>query len=120
MPVAVEASDEDESPIPSDIKTVFLGGGRLLMAVLAGCYVAAEIVLPIVLAFVLDLVLQPAMRVLDRTHIRPRLLPSSIILESAMRPPHGALHDAPSPRKGTDKTSPRFACTSTYGVAAKC
>jgi len=52
-PVAVEASDEDELPIPSDIKTVFLGG-RLLMAVLAGCYVAAEIVLPIVLAFFLN------------------------------------------------------------------
>lgn len=48
-PVAVEASDEDELPIPSDIKTVFLGG-LFLMGVPVACYLAAEIVLSIVLA----------------------------------------------------------------------
>jgi predicted PurR-regulated permease PerM len=78
-PVAVEASGNDELPIPSDIKTIFLGG-LLLMAMLTGCYVAAEIVLPIVLAFVLNLVLQPAMRLLDRAHIRHGFAALLIIL----------------------------------------
>jgi hypothetical protein len=59
------AADEDDLPIPSGIKAVFLGG-LFLLAMLAACYVAAEIVLPIVPAFVLSLVLQPAMRVLER------------------------------------------------------
>jgi hypothetical protein len=36
---------------------------------LAACYVAAEIILPIVLAFMLNLVLTPAMRVLERVHL---------------------------------------------------
>jgi predicted PurR-regulated permease PerM len=36
---------------------------------LAACFVAAEIVLPIVLAFVLSLVLHPAMRALERVHL---------------------------------------------------
>src|SRR4029077_9430631 len=62
---APAAADEDDLPIPSDIKAVFLGG-LFLLAMLAACYVAAEIVLPIVLAFVLSLVLQPAMRGFER------------------------------------------------------
>ena len=78
-PVATAAAPEDELPIPSDIKTVFLGG-LFVMGVLAACYFAAEIVLPIVLAFVLNLVLQPAMRVLDRAHIRHGLAALLIIL----------------------------------------
>jgi hypothetical protein len=49
-PGAVEASDEDQLPIPLAIKTVVLGG-HFLTGVLAACYVAADIVLPIVLAF---------------------------------------------------------------------
>jgi predicted PurR-regulated permease PerM len=36
---------------------------------LVSCYVAAEIVLPIVLAFVLSLALTPVMRVLERVHL---------------------------------------------------
>jgi predicted PurR-regulated permease PerM len=47
---------------------VFLGG-LFVLAMLAACYVAAEIILPIVLAFVLSLVLTPAMRVLERAHL---------------------------------------------------
>jgi hypothetical protein len=61
-PGAAPAADDD-LPIPSDINAVFLGG-LFVLAVLVLCYVAAEIVLPIVLAFVLSLVLQPAMRAL--------------------------------------------------------
>jgi predicted PurR-regulated permease PerM len=58
---------EDDLPIPSDMHTVFLGG-LFILAMLAACYLAAEIILPIVLAFVLSLVLTPAMRVLERVH----------------------------------------------------
>ena len=67
VPAAVPATEEDDLPIPSDINTVFLGG-LFLLGMLAACYVAAEIVLPIVLAFVLSLVLGPAMQVLERVH----------------------------------------------------
>lgn len=66
-PVIV-AADDDDLPMPSDIKTVFLGG-LFLLGVLAACYVAADIVLPVVLALVLKLVLQPAMRALERVHL---------------------------------------------------
>ena len=66
-PIAA-AADEDDLPIPSDIKTVLLGG-LLLLAMLGACYVASDIVLPIVLAFVLSLVLQPAMRALERVRL---------------------------------------------------
>jgi len=62
------AADEDDLPIPSDIKAVFLGG-LFLLAMLGACYVASDIVLPIVLAFVLSLVLQPAMRALERLRL---------------------------------------------------
>ena len=64
-PLAAAAANEDELTIPSDINTVFLAG-LFLLATLAACYVAAEIVLPIVLAFMLSLVLQPPMRVFER------------------------------------------------------
>ena len=69
---------EDDLPIPSDINTVFLG--RLfLLAMLAACYVAAEIILPVVLAFVLSLVLTPGMRVLERVHL-PRGVAALLII----------------------------------------
>jgi predicted PurR-regulated permease PerM len=67
-PSLAAPADEDDLPMPSDIKAVFLGG-LFLLAMLAACYVAAEIVLPIVLAFVLSLVLQPAMRALERVYL---------------------------------------------------
>jgi predicted PurR-regulated permease PerM len=72
------AAEEDDLPIPSDIKTVFLGG-LFLLAMLAACYVASEIVLPIVLAFVLSLVLQPAMRVLQRFRL-PRGIAAILLI----------------------------------------
>jgi predicted PurR-regulated permease PerM len=62
------AADEDDLPIPSDIKAVFLGS-LFLLAMLGACYVASDIILPIVLAFVLSLVLQPAMRALERVRL---------------------------------------------------
>ena len=78
VPVAVPATEEDDLPIPSDINTVFLGG-LFLLGMLAACYVAAEIVLPIVLAFVLSLVLHPAMRALERVHL-PRGIAAMLII----------------------------------------
>jgi hypothetical protein len=69
---------EDDLPIPSDINTVFLGG-LFLLAMLAACYVAAEIILPVVLAFVLNLVLTPGMRVLERVHL-PRGVAALLII----------------------------------------
>ncbi len=50
-------------PLPEDVRTVFLGG-LFLLAFLAALYVASEIVLPIVLAFMLNLLLQPVIRLL--------------------------------------------------------
>jgi predicted PurR-regulated permease PerM len=72
------APDENDLAIPSGIKTVFLGG-LLALAVLARCYVAAEIALPIVLAFVLSLVLHPATRQLERLHL-PRGIAALLII----------------------------------------
>jgi predicted PurR-regulated permease PerM len=77
-PATAAAAEEDDLPIPSDIKTVFLGG-LFLLGMLAACYVAAEIVLPIVLAFVLSLVLQPAMRALERVYL-PRGIAAMLVI----------------------------------------
>jgi len=77
-PATAAAAEEDDLPIPSDIKTVFLGG-LFLLGMLAACYVAAEIVLPIVLAFVLSLVLQPAMRALERLYL-PRGIAAMLVI----------------------------------------
>ena len=77
-PAAAATADEDDLPLPSDIKAVFLGG-ILLLGMLAGSYVAAEIILPIVLAFVLNLVMQPPMRWLERVHL-PRGIAALVII----------------------------------------
>ncbi|MEI9987226.1 MAG: AI-2E family transporter [Aliidongia sp.] len=58
-------------PLPSDAKTVFLGG-LLLIAVLAAANLAVDIVLPVVIACVLKLLLQPAVRGLERLWV-PRV-----------------------------------------------
>ena len=64
--------EPEEMPLPSDPKVIFLGG-LFALAVLTALYVAAEIVLPLVLAVVVKLLLQPAMRLLERWHV-PRIL----------------------------------------------
>ena len=64
MEVATPPVEEpEEMPLPSDPTVIFLGG-LFALALLAALYVAAEIVLPFVLAVVLKLLLQPAMRLL--------------------------------------------------------
>src|SRR6185312_5580293 len=73
------AIDADDVPVPPDIRTVFQGGIFVLM-LLGACYAAAEIVLPIVLAFVLMLVLQPAMRFLEQWHLPRGLAALALIV----------------------------------------
>jgi len=60
--------NETVMPLPSELSTVFLGG-LFLLALLSAVY-AREIVLPVVLAFVLHLLLAPALRLLERLRRR--------------------------------------------------
>jgi predicted PurR-regulated permease PerM len=53
--------------------------GFLVFALLATCYVASEIILPIVLAFVLMLVLRPVMRLFDKLRV-PRTIAALVII----------------------------------------
>ena len=59
-------------PLPTEPRTIFLGG-LFLLASLAALYVASPIVLPVVLAIVLKLLLQPLVRLTDRAGV-PRAL----------------------------------------------
>ena len=65
-----DGSDDDanDMPLPNDPKAVFLGG-LFVLACIAALYVAAEIVLPLILAIMLKLLLQPFVRLLERIHI---------------------------------------------------
>jgi len=74
----IEAEEPPDIPVPPDMKTVFQGG-LFLLALLASCYVASEIILPVVIAFVLMLVLQPVMRFFEKLHL-PRLIAALAII----------------------------------------
>lgn len=88
VPVAHLMLVENDAPAPlaeaviehttPDIKN-FFQGGTFLLALLAAFYVASGIVLPIVVAFVLMLVLQPAMRLLLRLHV-PRGISAMVLI----------------------------------------
>src|SRR3984893_1031839 len=65
-------------PLPSDPKVVFLGG-LFLLALLATAYVGGEIVLPLAFAIILNLLLQPALRMLERLHV-PRILAALLLI----------------------------------------
>ena len=65
---ASEAVNETEMPLPSDPRTFFLGG-LFGLGVLAALYVASSIILPVMLALVLNLLLQPAVPLLGRLHL---------------------------------------------------
>jgi predicted PurR-regulated permease PerM len=79
--VVTPAGEPEEHPQPSDLKAIFLGG-LFVLAMLTTAFVAREIVLPLVFAIVLKLLLQPALRVLERLHI-PRL-PAALLLILAL------------------------------------
>jgi predicted PurR-regulated permease PerM len=66
-----EVGDE-AMPLPVDAEVIFLGG-ILFLLFLAALYAVADIVWPLVPAFVLSLLLKPSMRLLGRLRI-PRVL----------------------------------------------
>ena len=76
--VVPPAEVPEDLPLPSDPKVIFLGG-LFVLAVLAAAYVASEIVLPLVFAIVLKLLLQPALRILERLHV-PRILAALLLI----------------------------------------
>jgi len=78
MEVVPPVEEPEEMPLPSDLKVIFLGG-LFGLALLAAVYVAAEIVLPLVLAVVISLLLQPAMRFLEQWHV-PRMLAALLLI----------------------------------------
>ena len=72
------AEEPPEAFVPAHPSTYFLAG-LFLLAVLTALYAAAEIVLPFVLAVILKLLLQPALRCLERVHV-PRVLGTLLII----------------------------------------
>ena len=76
--VVPPAQEPEEMPLPSDPKVIFLGG-LFVLALLTAAYVASEIVLPLVFAIILKLLLQPALRILERLHV-PRMLAALLLI----------------------------------------
>src|ERR1700729_4026613 len=76
--VVPPAEVPEDLPLPADPKVIFLGG-LFGLAVLAAAYVVSEIVLTLVFAVVLKLLLQPALRVLERLHV-PRILAALLLI----------------------------------------
>ena len=76
--VVPAAEDPQEMPIPTDPKDIFLGG-LFAIALLATAYIASEIVLPLAFAIILNLLLQPALRLLERWHV-PRILAALLLI----------------------------------------
>jgi predicted PurR-regulated permease PerM len=68
VPIVAGEDELEEMPLPTDPRTIFLGG-LFILALLTALYAAAEIVLPVVLAIVLKLLLQPLVRITDRIGI---------------------------------------------------
>jgi predicted PurR-regulated permease PerM len=76
--VVLPAEVLEEMPLPSDPKVTFLGG-LFMIALLAAAYVASEILLPLVFAIILKLLLQPALRILERLHV-PRIFAALLLI----------------------------------------
>lgn len=75
---APPAYDAAEMPLPASAQTFFLAG-LFLLAGLAALYAASAIVLPIVLAFMLMLLLQPVVRLLERVRL-PRAFGALLVI----------------------------------------
>lgn len=72
-------SDErPELSLSHDPKSVFLGG-LFFLATLAALYVAGDIILPILIAFVLKLLLQPVLGPFERLHV-PRAIAALLVV----------------------------------------
>ena len=76
--VVPPAEEPEEMPLPSDPKAIFLGG-LFFLALLAAAYVAREVILPLVFAVVLTLLLQPALRFLERLRL-PRTFAALLLI----------------------------------------
>jgi predicted PurR-regulated permease PerM len=72
------AEEPEEMPLPSDPKAVFLGG-LFFLALLAAAYVAREVIMPLTFAVVLALLLQPALRLMERLRL-PRTLAALLLI----------------------------------------
>jgi predicted PurR-regulated permease PerM len=68
----------EDLPLPSDPKTMFLGG-LFALAMLGAAIVAREIVVPFVFAILLKLLLQPAFRILERLRI-PQTISALVLI----------------------------------------
>src|SRR5947208_14069324 len=75
----IEAEALPDTLMPSDIRSGFPAGQFILM-LLAACYFAGEIILPIVLVFLLNLVLPPWMRRLETLHLPRSLAALAVIM----------------------------------------
>jgi predicted PurR-regulated permease PerM len=73
-----ESAPESDMPLPSDPRTIFLGG-LFLLAALAAAYFASEILLPLMFAITLKLLLQPVMRLLERLKL-PRIIAALLLI----------------------------------------
>jgi predicted PurR-regulated permease PerM len=60
-----EALANAEKPLPTDPKTIYLGG-LFGLAALVACYFAQAVIVPLVMAVVLKMMLQPLVRLLNR------------------------------------------------------
>lgn len=99
--------DDTLAPPAPDLRTVFQGGTFILL-LLAACYGAAEIILPIVVAFVLMLVLQPAVRFLQQWHV-PRVSPRRCSLPCCLAPLVASVRPCQAPRPpGLKRSRPTF------------
>jgi predicted PurR-regulated permease PerM len=70
--------EPEDMPLPSDPKIIFLGG-LFFFALLTISYVARDVVLPLIFATVLNLLLQPALRLLQGMHF-PRLFAALLLI----------------------------------------
>ncbi len=75
---AASLDSSEKPPRRRDPKTLLLSG-ILALLVLYTVYFAADILLPVCFAFILQLVLQPAMRGLGRLHL-PRMLAALVVI----------------------------------------
>ena len=83
---AVKFEYPTSETVPLDVPPISAGKpeflvqlGLLIIAILTVCYVAADVILPILLAFVLKLLFQPVMRFLERLHV-PRPIGALLLI----------------------------------------
>jgi predicted PurR-regulated permease PerM len=72
------AKPTDEMPLPTDLRSILLLGIFVLLTFYT-LYFAREILLPIIFAFILNLLLQPAMRTLTRLRL-PRAVAALLMI----------------------------------------